>query len=170
MIASLRRGIAFARDQGLRPTWSAFWRRDNRHPLVQVTKYLVFGVLAVVVHNSVFGALGWSGLIPHFAHQGHSGPDRAFLFVLASLAGFLAADVVTYATNVTWVFEGGRHHPVREFLLFTAFASIGFSVGVLVGVREVLHGSGSSWMGSLILVLVAAGVNFVTRKFLVFRG
>jgi len=170
MITSLRQGYDFVRQHGFATAVKTFWRRDNRHPLVQVAKYLTFGILAVVVHNVVFGSLGWSGLLPHFAHQGQPEQARVLYFVLASLAGFLASDVVAYATNVTWVFEGGRHHPVKEFLLFTAVASIGFCVGISVGIWEVLRGSGSSWLGSVFLVLVAAVVNFLSRKFLIFRG
>ncbi len=170
MITSIRQGLDFVRTHDARTVWREFNRRDNRHPLVQLSKYLVCGVVAVVIHNTVFALLGWSGLLPHFADQGQPDGKRALFFALASLGGFLASDVFAYLSNVSWVFEGGRHHPFKEFSLFTAVASIGFFVGLSFGLWEILRGSGSSWMASIMLVLTAAAVNFLCRKFIIFKG
>jgi len=170
MLRSIRQGLIFAREAGPETAWRAFHRRDNRHPLVQFCKYAWCGVLATMVHNAVFGLVGWIGWLPHFSSQGLPGVDRARYFVLASLAGFLVSNLVAYLLNVHWVFEGGRHGRMKEFLFFTGTSAVGFGVGLALGTAEILHGSGSSWMASLFLVLASTMVNFVARKFVIFRG
>jgi putative flippase GtrA len=170
MIQSIRQGFIFARENDARTVWREFNRRDNRHPLIQFCKYACCGVLATVVHNLTFGLLGWSGWLPHFASQGLPADQRALYFLLASLGGFLVSNAITYLVNVHWVFEGGRHGKLKEFLFFTTASAIGFVVGCALGTREILLGSGSSWIASLSLVLCSTLVNFATRKFLIFRA
>ena len=167
---TIRQGLHYVRCHPPATVWREFIRPDNAHPLVQFSKYAFFGVLSTVVHSVVFGVCGWSGLLPHFASQGYPTEKRLIYFAGASLAGFLASGVFAYFTNVTWVFDTGRHHAITEFLLFMAVAAIGFCVGVGFGVREILIGSGSSWVASVVLVVSAVLVNFATRKFLIFRG
>jgi putative flippase GtrA len=89
---------------------------------------------------------------------------------LASAGGFLVSNLVAYAINVSWIFEGGRHARFQEFLYFTGISAAGFGIGLALGTAEILHGSGSSWMASLFLVVSSTLVNFVTRKFFIFRG
>ena len=169
MLNSFRQSLRYVRCHSPGTAWREFIRRDNRHPLVQLSKYGCCGLLATIVHNLIFGALGWSGLLPHFAGQGYPPDRRAFYFAAASIAGFLVSDVVAYVTNIAWVFEGGRHNRVKEFVLFTSVAAIGFAAGLGIGIWDILHGSGSSWQASIILVVSSTLVNFVTRKLLIFR-
>jgi putative flippase GtrA len=170
MLHSIRQGLIYAREAGPETAWREFHRRGNRHPLVQFSKYACCGVLATIVHNTVFGLLGWSGWLPHFASQGLPPGQRAQYFVLASAGGFLVSNLVAYAINVSWIFEGGRHARFQEFLYFTGISAAGFGIGLALGTAEILHGSGSSWMASLFLVVSSTLVNFVTRKFFIFRG
>jgi len=167
---SLRQGLFYLRTHPPGMIWHEFIRRDNQHPLVQVSKYGFCGVLATAVHNLIFGALGWSCVLPHFAQQGHPPQLRALYFVAASAAGFLVSDVIAYVTNVLWVFQGGRHDRKKEFILFTAVAAVGFVAGLAVGTWDILHGSGSSWQASIFLVVTSTLVNFVTRKLFIFRS
>jgi len=170
MLSSIRQAVAYLRANDLETAWREFIRRDNCHPFVQLSKYGFFGVLSVIVHNLVFGGLAWSRVFPHFAAQDYPPSERAAYFALASLGGFLASNTVSYCTNVRWVFESGKHHPVKEFALFTGVASIGFLVGLGCGVWDILIGSGSSWRAGALLVVAAILVNFLCRKFLVFKG
>jgi putative flippase GtrA len=149
--------------------WQAFLRPENQHPMVQLAKYVLFGVLAVVVHSVVFGLLAWSRLLPHLISQGEPVERRVLFFVSASTVAFLVANLFAYYTNSKWVFMKGRHHTVTEVALFTLVGSIGFIVGLAVGIREILAGSGGSWQASGALVVSATVVNFLTRKFVIFR-
>jgi len=169
MVSAIRQGLNYARGRSPAVLWSEFICPTNRHPLVQFSKYVILGVLAAALHNLVFGLLGWGGVLPHFSSQGFPKEQRAVFFVEASLAGFVVANIFAYFTNVSWVFERGRHNAATEFFLFIGVASIGFFVGVAFGVWAILAGSGGSWLASLILLVSAAAVNYVTRKFLIFR-
>jgi len=166
---TLRQALSYVRCHPPGVVWREFIRPGNAHPLVQLSKYALFGVLSTVVHTLVFGLCGWSGLLPHFVNQGYPRNQRLVYFLLASLVGFLASNAFAYVTNVNWVFGGGRRNAPQKFLLFMAVASLGFFVGLGFGVREILIGSGSSWQASVVVVVFATIVNFLTRKFLIFR-
>lgn len=170
MTNSLRNAWQFVRTHPPRVVWKAFFRPENQHPLIQFSKYVLFGVLSVVVYNAVFGLLGWTQIFPHFVAQGLPTSQRVWFFTAASFGGFLAANLVAYLSNSKYVFQRGRHRGLKEFLVFTAMASIGFLAGLGLSLREVIAGTRGSWDASMILIVSSTVVNFVTRKFWVFKG
>ena len=66
-------------------------------------------------------------------------------------------------------FTGGRHHRVIEFLIFTAINVVSGAAGIFAGpmLRGVL--GTSWWLAQASLIVTSALVNFVCRKFLVFK-
>ena len=169
MVTSIQRGMDYLRRHGPYTAWQTFLRPENQHPMVQLAKYVLFGFLAVVVHSSVFGLLAWSRLMPHLISQGEPVERRVIFFVSASTVAFLVANLFAYYTNSKWVFMKGRHQIMTEFALFVLVASVGFVVGLAVGIREMVAGSGGSWQASGALVISATVVNYLTRKFFIFR-
>lgn len=175
MIDTLRDGLNFVKQNGLRTVWGEFIKRDT-HPLLQFVKYGCCGVLAVLVHTLVFGTLAKTVLPAMTESIVNGAPITKELlirnFILASIVAFLVSNLTAYLTNLLVVFTGGRHHRVVEFLFFTAVSSVGFIVGLVIAVLQLQHGGehANSWLATLTLVVTAALVNFACRKFFVFKG
>ena len=103
--------------------------------------------------------------------QGHHGDDiRAQDLLVANCIGFLLANVVAYITNVLFVFKTGRHHPVLEFLYFTAVSGIAFGISQIAG-PWLIHRFGlATKLAILTNVFASMLLNFAGRKFFVFKG
>ena len=163
------------------------WRYARTHPvretlqflkgkespfLVQFLKYGLCGFIAFITHN---GVAFWLSRTVFPAMPGL--PDAAGLSQDAlgdnqAYANWLAlgvSNIVAYVTNVLWVFTGGRHHRVIEFLIFTAINVVSGAAGIFAGpmLRGVL--GTSWWLAQASLIVTSALVNFVCRKFLVFK-
>ena len=174
MISMIRDGVQFVIKNDLKTSWGAFIKHDT-HPFLQFVKYGFCGVAAVIVHT-IFFALTSYKMFP--AHEGLV-VDGVILmnesgllqinFVIASTIGFVASNFAAYFTNLWFVFEGGRHHRVLEFVFFTAISSIGFVVGMIISVLQLRGGIGESWAATGTLIITSAIVNFICRKFLIFK-
>lgn len=173
MISMIREGFEFYKKNDLKTCWKAFIKRDT-HPFLQFVKYGMCGVLAVIVHSVTFALISYD-VWP--AHKGLK-IDGVVIsmdllirnFVICNVIGFLTSNVAAYLTNLWFVFEGGRHHRVLEFLMFTAVASIGLIAGLVTGIAALKSGVASSWISTFILIITAALVNFACRKFFIFKG
>ena len=173
MLSDLRRGYQFARQNPLPVTWETFRSPKNKHPLVQFFKYFVCGGLATLAHNAMFALTGYT-IFPHFTHLVEelnlTMGARITNFTLSSLAGFLVGNTFAYLTNLTFVFEGGRHSKIKEFTIFTLVSSIGFFAGLIVAILNLTKGTGGSWVAAIALVITSLIVNFICRKFFIFKG
>lgn len=172
MFRMLRAAYQFVRQNDASTVWSAIMRKDT-HPVIQFLKYSLCGGCAVLVYQATFGMLGKT-IFPHFegASTGTAPvplDDRKLYFVLASTAGFLLADIVGYVANLRWVFEGGRHNRVLEFLLFSGVACIGWGAGMIPGYYAYGEAHAGSWLSSAIVTVTSIMVNFVSRKMFIFR-
>lgn len=176
MIATIREGVQFVLKNPVKKSWAEFIKRDA-HPLLQFVKYGFCGVFAVIIHTIVFYLASREWAFP--CHEGmmHNGvklenTDFALQlnFVIGNSIGFLVANVATYLTNLAFVFTGGRHNRFLEFLFFTAVASIGHTAGIVLSILQLRGGIGESWAAMGTLVITSAIVNFLSRKFFVFKG
>ena len=172
MIGMIRDGYQFVRTNKPATIWKEFNRRDG-HPFLQFVKYGICGVLAVAVNIVTFWALG-NSIFPSFeVVQGMKIPRDTMItnYIWAQILAFIAANFAAYLTNLAWVFTGGRHHRVLEFLMFTAVSSIGFIVGLLLSLWKLKHDADSStWFATGILIITSMIVNFICRKFIIFKG
>jgi putative flippase GtrA len=84
--------------------------------------------------------------------------------------GFLIANVVAYVTNILFVFKGGRHHPVLEFVYFTLISGIAFVLSQVAGPKLVTWFGIPTNVAILTNVLTSMLLNFVCRKFFVFKS
>lgn len=172
MFHTLRSAYQFARKNDGPTIWSAVIRKDT-HPFIQFLKYGLCGGGAVLIYQATFGVLGRT-VFPHF-ESACAGADpvspeeRKLYFVLASTAGFVLADIFGYVANLRWVFEGGRHNRVLEFLLFTGVACIGWGAGMVPGYYAYGEAHAGSWLSSGIVTITSIMVNYASRKMFIFR-
>lgn len=149
--------------------------------LWQVFKYGVIGVFATAIHLVVAelcAAWVWPCLGPgdlFVKHLGFSPVDvtdavRATLAVYCNLAGFFVANIVCWLLNRKFVFTPGRHGWFVEWLLFLAGSGFAILCGSAVIWALVRYNGMQTTYSFIVNVFVSVAVNFVVRKFFVFKG
>ena len=89
---------------------------------------------------------------------------------LENLVGFFVANVVCWLLNRRFVFKPGRHHWILEWLYFLAGSGFAIACGS-VAIWCLVRFCGIETSYSFVVnVLVSVAVNFVVRKFFVFKG
>ena len=164
----------------LRERWNHYLSHDAP-PLVQFVKYGLAGGLATVTHVLAFFLVGFL-LFPCVTDNdplvklfGLDAPDvvadlRARYAVYSNVLAFFVSNTVCYLANRWFVFRPGRHHVVIEFLLFLAVSAVSMIIGTtLMGVLIQRFGIETTYaFGANILSSLA--INYVMRKFFVFKG
>ena len=164
----------------LKARWDHYLSHDAP-PFVQFVKYGLAGGLATATNVLVFFAAGFL-LFPCVKPDdplvvlfGLSAPAvdpalRTLYAVLSNTIAFFVSNVVCYVVNRWFVFRPGRHHIVIEFLLFLAVSAVSFGIGTtLMGVlinqfdMHTTYAFGANILSSL-------AINYVMRKFFVFKG
>ena len=149
----------------------------DTHPLIQFIKYGMCGVIAVAIQSFGTYALGLT-LFPAVGTDIALELKQRNLPINMSIAFFVSASVV-YWLNRKFVFKPGRHHPVFEVFLFFVISAIPFMAGHLASwqiLRYVkLHPEVDIYeyvehIATLGFVVASALVNFVARKFIIFKG
>ena len=166
MVALAKQGWQFFREHSLAETLTAIKSRDA-HPLVQFTKYALCGGLSVVVLTITVIILSLT-LFPAALDPGAPKALAKNHQLWANWIGFVPANFVAYFTNRILVFTPGRHGALVEFLIFTAIAAAATAVGMLAGPYLIERINLDPRISQCSLIVTAAMVNFVARKFLVF--
>ncbi len=147
----------------------------------QFVKYGTNGVIATYVQTLVFYLLGASCFmclgpgdwaVVHFGLPSVEISDgvRAVRFALATAVGFSIANVVCWLMNRLCVFKPGKFRWYVEFsLFFCASMSATLIALVLSAVLIRLTGVMTS-VALAVEVLVSFAINFVVRKFFIFKG
>ena len=158
----------------------------DAHPMVQFIKYGIAGGAATGVHMVLFFLLTMTlfpaltagdPLVKIFALCGVelsipeiSDSVRSLRGMYANAVAFLFSNMVAYLINIVWVFKRGRHHWTVEILLFYAVSGISFFSGTA------LQGSLVNWTGMATTyafvtnIVCSVMVNYVCRKFFIFKG
>lgn len=157
-----------------------FLQRDAG-PVVQFIKYAIAGGIATAVDITVFYLVAWK-LIPALREDDPivtrlkltvrpvTEEQRSRRFIYVTLIAFMFSNLTAYLINIFWVFEPGRHAWYIELLLFYAVSGISIFLGTAIGwvMIKWLHlSTTASYAGKLIASLL---INFVCRKFFVFKG
>ena len=149
--------------------------------LWQFVKYGLIGVLATAINFAVaevcaayvWPCLGGADLFVRFCgfpSATVSDAVRATLAVYCNLVGFFVANGVCWVLNRKYVFMPGRHHWFVEYLLFLAGSGVAILCGsAVIWVLVRFYGLQTS-CSFAINVVVSVAVNFVVRKFFVFKG
>jgi putative flippase GtrA len=139
--------------------------------LIQLGKYGMCGVLAVIVHNVAVVYLSYNEkLFPAVGRLVADDDLRARNQMINNLIVFPISNIFAYITNSIWVFTGGRHSRVKEFFYFTLISLISFAAGLVGGPLLVRFFGVPFSVSQAGFVVSATMVNFVCRKFLVFKG
>lgn len=171
----------------LRQSWEFFRTNDiptvirailsrEAHPIIQFGKYGFCGVLSVIALT-----LGWMFFAQWFpvvepsaeaiaeGAQVLGDKQRAKNNMIANLLAFPFSNLVAYLTNVLFVFESGRHSRAKEFSMFTGVSLFSFVIGLLGGPFLISHFGIPSALSQVGLVVTSTLVNFVCRKFFIFK-
>lgn len=153
----------FYRKHGI---WGSL--RSKEAPwLLQFGKYGICGVMATVLHQGLFFILAkW--VIPALDGQGLTDLQRANNGVIDNCIAFVFSNTFVYFVNLLIVFEGGRHSKVREFLYFTMVNFLAMLPALAIAWWAAKTGNSTPY-AQLLFVITAVMVNFLARKFFVFK-
>lgn len=157
-----------------------FARRDA-HWSVQFVKYALCGGAATVVDVLVFYVLSWKvlpalgaddPLVRLFGLPVTAITDavRERHFVINSGLAFIFSNFTAYILNVLWVFQPGRHKRHVEIGLFYLVSIVSIVSGTFLGwlmIRYMGMSTSASYLGKMISALL---INFVCRKYIIFKG
>ncbi|HUF63738.1 MAG TPA: GtrA family protein [Verrucomicrobiales bacterium] len=142
--------------------------RPDTHPGIQFIKYSMAGAGATVIHLSVFYLL--STLVLPAIDPALGDTLRARRATINITAGFLVANSFAYLVNARWIFIPGRHPRWREVSLFFAVSGFSYVLGTLAMRYAIVQLGLNSHIAVFSYVVCSVFVNFVCRKFVVFRG
>ena len=156
---------------------SEVWRRLRERDMpwtVQLCVYGVCGVLATVISVGQVMLLS-RYVIPAYERMMVHGAEitdglRAKNLLINNTIAFLTTNVIVYFLNVLLVFKRGRHHPWAEFFFFTLINAISFVLSQVAGPWLVKEFGVPTNVAILSNAVFAALINFIARKFFVFKG
>jgi len=161
-----------------------FTRREA-HPFIQFLKYGIAGGLATVAHMSVFFIFALFVFPALLADKGIDqwlvnffGVDMPLMeeglrkrnFMINNLIGFVFGNLVAYLINFHWVFQPGRHARHVEVILFLVVSTVAMFVGMQIGVMIIHFTGATTTLSQIGNVFAAVMINFVCRKYFVFKG
>jgi len=149
--------------------------------LIQFVKYSLSGAVAVAVHIAVFYLFSWL-IVPALKEddivvrvlrltvETINDAVRARNAVINNWLAFIFSNLAAYILNVMWVFESGRHKRWMEITMFYAVSAISIAVGSAVMWLLVRFIGSSTTLAFAADIVAAAMVNFVVRKYYIFKG
>ncbi len=153
----------------------------DAHPLVQFLKYGIVGGMATGINILVFFLCGWV-LLPCLTQDditvrllGLTAPAipqgmRAFNAACCNAIGFTVSNIFCYVLNRMFVFRPGRHHWVKEFLLFFAVSGISWVIGTALQTLLITQADIQTTLAFGANIIVALLINYAMRKFVIFKG
>jgi len=148
---------------------------------MQFVKYSLSGCVAVAVHIVVFYVFAWL-IIPALKEDdivvrilnlsviAINDTVRARNAVINNWLAFIFSNFAAYILNVLWVFESGRHNRWVEIIMFYAVSAISIAVGSAIMWLLVMFIGSSTTLAFAADIVAAAAVNFVVRKYYIFKG
>lgn len=156
------------------PTIYQYVKSKDAHPIIQFVKYGICGGMATFVTLGTWLILSrWvnpalDGMIVD--GQPISDQMRFRNSTINNAIAFVPGNLAAYLSNAVWVFHGGRHSRLREFVYFTAVSGISFGAGLIGGPLLIKWFGIATWLSQLSLIITSVLVNYVCRKFIVFKG
>jgi putative flippase GtrA len=139
---------------------------NKSHTPVQFIKYGLAGAVATGVHFVIFTTLNET-ILP--ANKGVESAERGWNFFWSFSIAFLLATTVAYLANRRWVFQPGRHGRLMEISLFYLLGITAFLLGTPLGAYLVARFPVNEYLVYLMVAISSVLVNFLGRKFLVFK-
>ena len=160
--------------------------RDEAGPFWQFVKYGVVGVLATTVQLLVFYVLAstclrclaaddWAVRFLGLPAVDFGGGEpwhgsRWFLAAVDTAVGFTVANVFCWLMNRTFVFRPGKFAWHVEFSMFFGAAAAATAVALAVQSLLIRFCGMMTSAAAFVEVVVSFLVNFLARKFFIFRG
>ena len=153
---------------------------NKEHPVLQFIKYGVCGVIATVVDMAIFYALALfvfpalsesDPVIRMLGDIARTAVDLAQVernFVLNSAIAFVGSNLTAYALNAWLVFHSDKGSRHKELVLFFMVSGISIAIGIFLG-WLLVRLTGEASYGYAMKVMASLLVNYVGRKFFVFR-
>lgn len=165
--------LNFVRENDFPTIFQAVKSKDA-HPIIQFLKYGVCGGIATVASMGTWFVLARTvyPAIDGMMVDGAVISDnlRATNSTIANVWGWVFGNAVAYVTNLAFVFEGGRHSRWVEFLSFTAVSFLAFIVGLLAGPYLIKEFGLNTYISQLTFLFASLAMNFVCRKFFIFKS
>ena len=139
---------------------------NKSHISVQFIKYGMAGAVATGAHFVIFTILNET-ILP--ANINQESAQRGWNFFWSFSIAFLLANVVAYTVNRRWVFQSGRHSKLVEFGLFYLIAITAYLLGTPLGAYLVAKYPLNEYVVYLMVAITSVLVNFLGRKFIVFK-
>ena len=173
MSPALQESIDFFRENDTKTMLERI-RAHDVPGLVQFVIYGICGALATVVFLGTVFILSKT-LIPAYEHMQVNGVEisdgvRSWNLLINNCIGFALANVVAYITNVMFVFKPGRHHPAKEFALFTLVSGVSFSISQIAGPWLIKEYGVPTNVAILTNLVASMLLNFAARKMFVFKS
>lgn len=167
--------------------WLRWAGSHDAPPLIQFLKYGLAGVAAMGT-DLLFFTLANLFLFPVGDEIGRAAPAlaesesfRVWLEALAAdprvvnylrcnVIGFLFANGVAYGLNFKWVFKPGRHRRHIEIMLFLLVSAVSFLIGSALGAYLVGRFGMNEYLAKAGNIVAAVMINYLCRKFWVFKG
>lgn len=163
-----------------RPAWRKFLSHDSG-PFAQFVKYGAIGVASTLVQMLVFYVLAstccrclgpddWAVKLFGLPAVEETRFVRGFRFAVDTAIGFSVANVFCWLMNRAFVFRPGKFVWYKEFAMF--FGAAAGAMAIATGLSWMLiHLAGlQTTIAVLIEVAVSFLVNFIARKFFIFKG
>lgn len=115
---------------------------------------------------------GYADLVAKAVENGSVLSDelRAIHLFVNNTIAFVTTNFFVYFINVLLVFKRGRHHPWIEFFWFTLINGISFGLSQIAGPWLVHRFGVMTNIAIFTNAVFAAAINFVARKFFVFKN
>jgi putative flippase GtrA len=173
MLLPITPAIRFIRENTWPTVWQEFLRRDA-HPLLQFIKYGFCGVAAAVVHNGILTVLSLT-VFPAAKDMVIDGQildevARNRHLLINNTIAWPFGTLVAYLMNTAFVFTAGRHSKAVELGMFFVVSAIGFFPGIFVVNWLAGHLHLPSTVAQLGFIFTSVMVNFLCRKFIIFKG
>ncbi len=149
--------------------------------VIQFVKYALGGVAATSVDIAVFYFLSWL-VIPALRENDPmvrllrlrvrpvSEAARPRRFIINTALAFCVSNFVAYLINILWVFKAGKYAWYVELAMFYAVSGISLFIGTFLGwllIKRLHFSTTFSYVTKMISSLL---INFVCRKFIIFKG
>lgn len=166
MFSQLSSVTHFVRSNDWRTILAHVNSRDA-HPLLQFIKYGICGLGAFITHQVIWLGLSYT-LYPSIDS---SIPDevRALNSTISNSIAVVFSTAVAYITNILWVFKTGRHSRLVEIATFFGIGIFSFAGGLLAGPWLIQVFGINTLLAQLSMAVTSVLINFVTRKFLIFK-
>ena len=157
-----------------------FFQREA-HPFIQFIKYAMCGGAATLVDIVLFNFLAWKvfpalgvddPLVRLFGLDVVPVDDftRARRYYLIKTITFFFGNLTAYVLNVLWVFKPGRHSRLKELGLFYAVSIFSWALGMGLGGMLIRVFGWETSYAYLVNMATSVMINYVCRKYFIFKG